>query len=124
MRPSGNAITPSRTASIAAYKTDFVGAHADVEKMFTIRVREFDEDNPAAIRVRNEQLRPRIENGEVVLLDLEGVRAPTQSFVHALLSEVFKIPGSLARLSFVNCTPSAREVLKAVAAYASYKQII
>ena len=53
------------------------------------------------------------------------MRSPTQSFIHALLSEVFKIPGSLVRLSFVNCTPSAREALKAVAAYAaSYRQIV
>jgi hypothetical protein len=59
-----------------------------------------------------------------VIIDFEGVRSPTQSFVHALLSEVFKIPGSLVRLSFLHCTPSAREVIKAVAAYASYRQIV
>jgi len=103
---------------------DFVGAHADVEAMHTIRVHDFEENNQEAVRLREQEIRPRVEKGEVVLFDFEGVRAPTQSFVHALLSEVLKIPGSLARLSFTHCTPSAREVLKAVAAYASYKQIV
>lgn len=103
---------------------DFVGEQADLDSMFSIQVHAFEEDNQAAIRVREGEIRPHLERGEAVLLDFKGVRAPTQSFVHALLSEIFKIPGSLARLSFVNCTPSAREVLKAVAAYASYKQIV
>ncbi len=103
---------------------DFVGAQADVGAMHTIRVHDFEENNQEAIRYREQEIRPRIEKGEGVLFDFESVRAPTQSFVHVLLSEVFKIPGSLARLSFANCTPSAREVLRAVAAYASYKQIV
>jgi hypothetical protein len=103
---------------------DFVGEQADLGSIFSIQVQNFVEDNQAAIRVREGDIRTRIERGEGVLLDFKDVRAPTQSFVHALLSEIFKIPGSLARLSFVNCTPSAREVLKAVAAYASYKQIV
>jgi len=49
---------------------------------------------------------------------------PRRTHVHALLSEVFKIPGSLVRLSFRGCTPSAREIIRAVAAYASYRQIV
>ncbi len=103
---------------------DFLGASADVEKMFTVRVADFDENNEVAVRIRDEELRPRIERGECVAIDFDGVRSPTQSFVHALLSEAFKIPGSLVRLSFLHCTPSTREVIKAVAAYASYRQIV
>jgi hypothetical protein len=103
---------------------DFLGGTADIETMFTVRVSDFEEDNESAVRIRDAELRPRIERGESVAIDFEGVRSPTQSFVHALLSEAFKIPGSLVRLSFLHCTASAREVIKAVAAYASYRQIV
>lgn len=59
-----------------------------------------------------------------MILDFRGVRAPTQSFVHALLAEVFQVPGSLVRLSLRNCSGAAKEILKAVAAYASYRRIM
>ena len=104
---------------------DFLGPEAETEKAFVVAVEPFAEDNATANQIRDRELRPRIETGEPVVLDFAGVRSPTQSFVHALLSEILKIPGSLVRLSFVNCTPSAREILKAVAAYAaSYRQIV
>lgn len=103
---------------------DFLGPDADVEVSARVRVREFDENNERAVRIREEQIRPRLEAGDTVWIDFEGVRSPTQSFVHALLAEMFKIPGSLVRMSFLNCTPSAREIVKAVATYASYKQIV
>ncbi len=103
---------------------NFLGQDADVEVSARVRVREFDENNERAVQIREEQIRPRLEAGDTVWIDFEGVRSPTQSFVHALLAEMFKIPGSLVRMSFLNCTPSAREIVKAVATYASYKQIV
>ncbi len=61
----------------------------------------------------------------MVALDFGGARFVTQSFVHVLLNGVLKKPGSLARVSFVNCTPSTKEAIQAVAAYAaSYRQIV
>ncbi|MDZ4772412.1 MAG: STAS-like domain-containing protein [Planctomycetota bacterium] len=103
---------------------DFLSSTADIEKAFTLLGFDFEEDTEAAVRIRETVIRPKIENGETVIIDFHGIRSPTQSFVHALLSEIFKIPDSLVRLSFLNCTASAREVIKAVAAYASYRQIV
>jgi len=104
---------------------DFLAAEADVEQdTFTVTAAEFDEDTEAAARIRSSEIRPRIERGQSVIVDFKGLRAPTQSFVHALLYEVLRIPGGLVGLSFRNCTASAREVIKAVAAYASYRQIV
>ncbi len=104
---------------------DFVSEDVELpEGCLILKVLDFDEDVGEAERVRSEQIKPRVLAGEPTLLDFSGVRAPTQSFVHALLYETFVIPGSLLRLSFRGCTPTAREVVKAVAAYASYRQII
>lgn len=103
---------------------DFLGTRADVNVSDPIRVREFEENNTQAIAIREQRIRPRVEAGETVWIDFDGVRSPTQSFVHVLLADIFKIPGSLMRLSFLHCTPSAREVIKAVATYASYRQIV
>lgn len=102
---------------------DFVGTETGLEA-FTVKVHEFEEDNSRAVLIRDGEIRPRIERGESVVLDFTGVRAPTQSFVHALLAEVFQVPGSLIRMSFQNCSGPAREILRAVAAYASYRQIM
>jgi hypothetical protein len=103
---------------------DFLGDAADTEQTFIVNVLPFEEDNSRAIEIRRTEIKPRIERGEAVILDFRGVRAPTQSFVHALLAEVFQVPGSLVRLSFRNCSGAAKEILKAVAAYASYRRIM
>jgi hypothetical protein len=104
---------------------DFLGPEAEVEAgTFTVPAASFDEDTETAARIRTQEIRPRLEQGQSVIIDFGGLRAPTQSFVHALLYELMALPGVLMRLSFRNCTPSAREVIKAVAAYASYRQIV
>ncbi len=103
---------------------DFLGSKAEVEDTFTVRVLDFDENTKEAHRIRDAEIRPRIERGENVILDFEGVRVPTTGFIHALLDEVMKIPGSLVRLSFRGCASPTRELLKVVAAYASYRQIV
>jgi hypothetical protein len=97
----------------------------DIEGIRTVNVPDFLEDVEHARRVRDEEIRPLIENGQLVVLDFGGTRFVTQSFVHALLNEVFKIPGSLFRLSFLNCSKSTEEAIRAVAAYsASYRQCV
>ncbi|HON91864.1 MAG TPA: hypothetical protein PKZ07_09895 [Sedimentisphaerales bacterium] len=59
------------------------------------------------------------------MLDFGEVRFVTQSFVHALLNDAFRMPGSLVRLSFLNCSTSTKEAIAAVAAYsASYRQCV
>lgn len=103
---------------------DFLESGADIEDTYTVRVRDFAEDNPQALLIRQNEILPRMARGESTVIDFAGVRSVTQSFVHALLSEPLKQPGSLLRLSFANCTASTREILRVVAAYASYRQIV
>lgn len=103
---------------------DFLVEEAEVENLFVVKVADFDGDNMAAMAIRDREILPRVRKAESVILDFAGVRAPAQSFVHALLAEAFSIPGSLVRLSFHHCSATAKAVLRMVAAYASYRRVV
>lgn len=98
---------------------DFLQELPDIEGMPVVHVGEFSEDVERAATVRDNLLMPAVRNGDMVVLDFSGARFATQSFVHALLNDALKEPGSLTRLSFVNCTKSTEEAIRAVAAYAA-----
>jgi len=104
---------------------DFLATVPEIDGVYVIQVKDFLEDVQQAAQIREAQLVPRVAAGEPVVLDFSGTRFVTQSFVHALLNSLLKKPGSLARVSFVNCTNSTKEAIQAVAAYAaSYRQMI
>ncbi len=84
-----------------------------------VKVRDFVEDVEQAARIREATILPSMSQGQTIAIDFEGVRFATQSFVHALLYNAFKEPGSLMKLSFVHCTRSTEEAIRAVAAYAA-----
>ena len=55
----------------------------------------------------------------LVIVDFNGIRFATQSFVHALLYKVFRdIPEALHSLTFARCSDPTREAIYAVSAYA------
>jgi hypothetical protein len=104
---------------------DFLANIPELEGIHVIQVKDFLEDVERAAVIRQTLIAPKIEAGENVVLDFVGTRFVTQSFVHALLNSILKKPGSLARISFVNCTNSTKQAIQAVAAYAaSYRQIV
>lgn len=104
---------------------DFLDEVPEVESVNVIRIADFLEDVERAVVIRESQIVPKVDAGEIVALDFAGTRFVTQSFIHALLNSVLKKPGSLARVSFVACTPSTKQAIQAVAAYAaSYRQIV
>lgn len=104
---------------------DFLTDLPEMDDIIVIKVGEFDEDVEKAALVRDNEIMPNIRAGNMIVLDFSGTRFVTQSFVHALLNDAFRLPGSLVRLSFVNCTKSSEEAIAAVAAYAaSYAQCI
>ncbi|MCA9400568.1 MAG: STAS-like domain-containing protein, partial [Candidatus Omnitrophica bacterium] len=53
---------------------------------------------------------------EEIVLDFQGVEAATQSFVHALISEVLRQFGTdvLDRMSFKACAPEVRKIIEIV----------
>lgn len=101
---------------------DFLTELPEIEGLEVIDVGDFNEDVGRAGQVRDAQILPAIKGGRMIVLNFAGSRFATQSFVHALLSSVFQEKGSLARLSFINCTSATEEAIRLVAAYsATYK---
>lgn len=98
---------------------DFLATSPDLEGLEVINIGAIKEDVEAAAEVRDRKLLPSVKSGGMLVLDFGGARFVTQSFVHALLHDVFRVRGSLVRLSFVNCSASSQEAIRAVAAYAA-----
>ncbi|MDP1690038.1 MAG: STAS-like domain-containing protein [bacterium] len=91
--------------------------------MTTIHLRsltgDFAENKDTARDIRIDTLTPILARGEKVTIDFSGVSGATQSFIHALISELFRIHGSevLSFISFKNCNPAIQKVITIVTEY-------
>lgn len=79
----------------------------------------FAENKDAARDIRVQEIMPALERNEQVVLDFEKVDATTQSFIHALISEVLRVYGSdvLDKLIFKSCNKNIKEIIKIVIEY-------
>jgi len=79
----------------------------------------FAEDKDKARDVRLNLITPILESGEDLILDFKNVDSVTQSFCHALLSDLIRNYGInvLDRISFKNCTAEVQGVIEIVADY-------
>jgi hypothetical protein len=80
---------------------------------------DFAEDKDTAAKVRNEQIAPALLRGEDVLLDFSGVDLTTQSFIHAMISDVLRSHGEdvLDRIEFKGCRPGVQGIIETVIQY-------
>ena len=91
--------------------------------MITIRLVEkagkFAENKDVARSIRIGEILPALERNEDVVLDFEGVEAATQSFIHALISDVLRKHGDgvLDRMSFKSCNETVRKIIGIVVDY-------
>lgn len=98
---------------------DFLEDPLEVEGLTTVTIKNFEEDVEAAASARDEVILPSLLRGDLVLLDFTGVRAATQSFVHALMYKVFRDGKNLESCLSVCCADRAtEEAIRAVSAYA------
>jgi hypothetical protein len=79
----------------------------------------FAENKDEAAKLREEHIRPAISQGTTITIDFSGVDLTTQSFVHALISDVIRKNGekSLDMITFKNCSPLVRELVETVVQY-------
>ena len=79
----------------------------------------FAENKDIAQQVRKEQIIPSLEKGEKIILDFENIDAATQSFIHALISDLFRIFGDnvLDRVAFKNCSETVQKIIEIVSDY-------
>jgi hypothetical protein len=87
-------------------------------KMFPI-VGDFGEDKDAASQIRKEKIAPSIKRNENVTIDFEGVTLVTQSFIHALISDILRVysENALNHLEFKNCSDVVRGIISTVVQY-------
>lgn len=79
----------------------------------------FAENKDIARDIRVNELIPLLEKGEVVVLDFQGIDGTTQSFVHALISDLIRKFGIevLDKVLFKNCTKNVQKIIKIVVDY-------
>ncbi|MEA3249511.1 MAG: STAS-like domain-containing protein [Patescibacteria group bacterium] len=79
----------------------------------------FAENKEKAKDIRLNKLIPTLEKGEDIILDFKNIDDATQSFIHALISDLFRKYGDevLNRISFKNCNETVSKVITIVADY-------
>lgn len=79
----------------------------------------FAEDKDIARDIRLKQIIPALKKDSEVVLDFKGVDSATQSFIHALLSEVMREfgPEVLDKIAFKDCNDTVKEIINIVVDY-------
>ncbi len=79
----------------------------------------FAENKDLARDIRLTKIIPELEKKEEIILNFEGVEGTTQSFIHALISDVIRKYGAeaLDKISFKNCSETVRKIIGIVVEY-------
>lgn len=82
-------------------------------------VGSFAENKDVAQVLRKEKIIPALDKGENVILDFEEIDAATQSFIHALISDLFRSYGGdvLDKVAFKNCNETVKKIIGMVVDY-------
>jgi hypothetical protein len=83
------------------------------------RAGAFAENKDIARDIRLKEIIPALNTQEEIVLDFGGVDAATQSFVHALLSEILRQYGVavLDRIEFKSCGIKVQKIIEIVVEY-------
>ncbi len=89
-------------------------------------VGSFAENKDLARQIRLEQILPALHQDKRVILDFAGVTSTTQSFVHALISELIREFGAsvLDRLAFKSCIDTVKQLVSIVIEYMQYEETL
>lgn len=79
----------------------------------------FAENKDLARDLRINKIIPALDKGQNVIINFGGVDAVTQSFVHALVSELIRNYGGsvLDRISFKSCNETVKKIITIVTDY-------
>jgi STAS-like domain of unknown function (DUF4325) len=83
------------------------------------KVGSFAENKDLAREIRIKEIIPALEEKQEIFLDFEGVDSVTQSFIHALISDIIRNYGVevLDRIYFKNCNETVKKIVKIVVDY-------
>jgi len=87
-------------------------------------VGSFAEDKDMARELRLKKILPALQGDKKVILDFSGVTSTTQSFVHALISELIRDFGVniLDRIVFKACNDTVKSLVLIVIEYMQYEE--
>ncbi len=79
----------------------------------------FAENKDSAREIRLNKIVPALEKKDEIVLNFAGIEGATQSFIHALISEIIRKYGSeaLDKISFKNCNEPVRKIITIVIDY-------
>lgn len=79
----------------------------------------FAENKDAARDLRIKKFVPALKRGESIVIDFDKIEGATQSFIHALISDLIRQNGPevLEKISFKNCDERIRKIINIVATY-------
>ncbi len=83
------------------------------------RAGAFAENKDVARDLRLSEIIPALNRKEEVALDFDRVDAATQSFIHALISDLFRKYGNevLDRINFKSCNDTVKKLITIVTDY-------
>lgn len=83
------------------------------------QVGAFAENKDIARSLRIKQIIPILESNEVVTIDFDGVEITTQSFIHALISDIIRKHGIdiIDKIKFKNCNENIKRIIHIVIDY-------
>lgn len=80
---------------------------------------DFAENKDIAKNLRIDIIEPEMKIGNKVTIDFDNVTSATQSFIHALISEVIRVFGVdiIDNLLFKNCNDQIKTIIRIVIEY-------
>ncbi|MFZ5805953.1 MAG: STAS-like domain-containing protein [Verrucomicrobiota bacterium] len=83
------------------------------------RAGSFAENKDVARDIRIKEIIPALNRNEKVILNFENVSAATQSFIHALISDLLRKYGNevLDQVIFKSCNGTIKEIINIVVDY-------
>lgn len=83
------------------------------------KVGSFAENKDTAREIRIKEILPALDNNQEVILDFTKIESTTQSFIHALISDILRKKGNdiLDRISFKNCNKTIEKLVNIVIDY-------
>jgi len=87
-------------------------------KLFN-KVGSFAENKDIARDIRINKLIPALNKNQEIILDFEKIEGATQSFIHALISDLMRTFGSnvLDKLKFKSCNETVKKIITIVIDY-------
>ena len=83
------------------------------------RTGSFAENKDLARNIRLKEIIPALEKDQNVVIDFAGIETATQSFIHALISDLIRKYGNdvLDRVCFKSCNGTVQKIIMIVTDY-------